>query len=97
MRAQDTNPIWLAQSKLHRRRYDECIELCTAALKANPLDQVTELCANRRELLLKCPCLAVWADALVTCICCSCKRHVLVPPGGLVPQVPSDHPEKLDR
>jgi len=37
----DVNPIWLAQSKLRRRCYDDCIELCTAALQRNPLDQVS--------------------------------------------------------
>eukprot|EP00775_Hariotina_reticulata_P012139 gene12139-12277_t len=35
----DVNPIWLAQSKLRRRCYDECVELCTTALQRNPLDQ----------------------------------------------------------
>jgi tetratricopeptide (TPR) repeat protein len=33
------NPIWLAQSKLRRRRFDEAIEICGAALAANPYDQ----------------------------------------------------------
>jgi hypothetical protein len=37
----DVHPIWLAQSKLRRRRYDECIQLCTAALQTNPLDQAS--------------------------------------------------------
>ncbi|WIA20159.1 hypothetical protein OEZ85_006009 [Tetradesmus obliquus] len=36
----DVHPIWLAQSKLRRRRYDECIQLCTDALQRNPVDQV---------------------------------------------------------
>lgn len=40
MVAEDINPLWLAQSRLRRRRYDDCIELCTAALQHNPLDQV---------------------------------------------------------
>lgn len=34
------HPLWLAQSKLRRRRYDEAINICTAALQHNPLDQV---------------------------------------------------------
>jgi hypothetical protein len=34
------NPIWLAQSKLRRRRFDECIEICSDVLQANPYDQV---------------------------------------------------------
>ncbi|GBF93790.1 hypothetical protein Rsub_06122 [Raphidocelis subcapitata] len=33
------NPIWLAQSKLRRRRFDEAIEICSAALAAKPYDQ----------------------------------------------------------
>ncbi|KAI8471721.1 MAG: TRP protein for flagellar function [Monoraphidium minutum] len=33
------NPIWLAQSKLRRRRFDECIALCTDVLQSNPYDQ----------------------------------------------------------
>jgi hypothetical protein len=37
----DVHPVWLAQSKLRRRRYDECIQLCTAALHTNPLDQAS--------------------------------------------------------
>lgn len=39
----DVNPIWLAQSKMRRRRYDECIDICTAALRKNSLDQVSRL------------------------------------------------------
>lgn len=34
------NPVWLAQSKLRRRRFDECIDICSAVLHANPYDQV---------------------------------------------------------
>jgi hypothetical protein len=33
------NPIWFAQSKLRRRRFDECIEICTDVLQRNPYDQ----------------------------------------------------------
>eukprot|EP01084_Bolivina_argentea_P085403 154351_1 len=31
--------LWLAQSKLRRRRFDECIEICTEILKKNPYDK----------------------------------------------------------
>jgi len=31
--------VWLAQSKLRRRKYDECIELCSDLLNKNPYDQ----------------------------------------------------------
>lgn len=41
MVAEDVNPLWLAQSRLRRRRYDDCIDLCSAALQKNPLDQVS--------------------------------------------------------
>jgi len=33
------NPVWLAQSRLRRRRFDDCIELCTQVLEERPLDQ----------------------------------------------------------
>lgn len=33
------NAVWLAQSKLRRRRFDECIEICSDALGRNPYDQ----------------------------------------------------------
>ena len=31
--------VWLAQSKLRRRKFDECIEVCTGMLEKNPYDQ----------------------------------------------------------
>jgi len=34
------DPVFLAQSKLRRRKYDECIEICTDLLARNPYDQV---------------------------------------------------------
>jgi tetratricopeptide repeat protein 8 len=33
------DPVWLAQSKLRRRKYDECIDICTRILDENPLDK----------------------------------------------------------
>lgn len=33
------NPLFYAQSKYRRRKYDECIEICTKLLSENPLDQ----------------------------------------------------------
>jgi len=33
------DPVWLAQSKLRRRKYDECIDICTKILAENPLDK----------------------------------------------------------
>jgi hypothetical protein len=35
------NLVWLAQSRLRRRKYDECIDLCTELLDKNPYDQVS--------------------------------------------------------
>ncbi len=34
------NLVWLAQSRLRRRRFDECIAICTSLLERNPFDQV---------------------------------------------------------
>lgn len=33
------DPVFLAQSKLHRRKFDECIAICTDILNENPYDQ----------------------------------------------------------
>lgn len=33
------NPIFLAQSRLRRRRFDDAIDICTDLLAKNPLDQ----------------------------------------------------------
>mmetsp|Transcript_10665 Transcript_10665/g.27340 ORF Transcript_10665/g.27340 Transcript_10665/m.27340 type:complete len:516 (-) Transcript_10665:127-1674(-) len=33
------NLVWLAQSRLRRRKYDECIDICTELLDKNPYDQ----------------------------------------------------------
>jgi hypothetical protein len=43
------NPIWLAQSKLRRRRFDECIEICSDVMQANPYDQVRILLPSSRR------------------------------------------------
>ncbi|KAG2451608.1 hypothetical protein HYH02_003389 [Chlamydomonas schloesseri] len=37
--ASQVNPVWLAQSRLRRRKFDECIEVCTGILDKNPYDQ----------------------------------------------------------
>ncbi|KAF8055912.1 Ttc8 [Scenedesmus sp. PABB004] len=36
----DAHPLWLAHSRLRRRRFDDAAALCGDALRANPLDQV---------------------------------------------------------
>merc|ERR1719486_569463 len=33
------DPLWLAQSKLRRRRFDDCIAICTDILVKNPYDK----------------------------------------------------------
>ncbi|KAF5838486.1 TRP protein for flagellar function [Dunaliella salina] len=33
------NSVWLAQSRFRRRRFDDCIEICTKNLEVNPYDQ----------------------------------------------------------
>jgi tetratricopeptide repeat protein 8 len=33
------DPVWLAQSKLGRRKFDECIDMCSEMLDKNPYDQ----------------------------------------------------------
>ena len=34
------HPVWLASNYLRRRKYDECIAICTDILAKNPYDQV---------------------------------------------------------
>ena len=33
------NPVWLAQSRLRRRKFDECLAICDPILEKNPYDQ----------------------------------------------------------
>lgn len=35
----EMNPIWLAHSRLRRRKFDDCIDVCTSVLNCNPYDQ----------------------------------------------------------
>ncbi|GFH19367.1 TPR_REGION domain-containing protein, partial [Haematococcus lacustris] len=35
----ELNPVWLAHSRFRRRRFDECIDICTKVLERNPYDQ----------------------------------------------------------
>jgi hypothetical protein len=35
------NPVWLASVKLRRRKYDDCIAICSGILEKNPYDQVS--------------------------------------------------------
>ena len=34
------DPVFLAKSKLRRRHFQECIDLCTELLRENPYDKV---------------------------------------------------------
>ena len=36
----EIDPVYLAASKLRKRQFDACIEICTRLLEENPLDQV---------------------------------------------------------
>ena len=77
------NPIWLAQSKLRRRRFDECIEICTDVLQANPYDQVGAGSTLREQAVKRA--LNSWGGITAPL------------PGGVVPQVPGPHAQELDR
>lgn len=37
----DVDPLWLAQSRLRRRKWDQCADLCSQLLIKNRYDQVT--------------------------------------------------------
>tara|TARA_B110000977_G_scaffold98970_1_gene130059 strand:+ start:14016 stop:14186 length:171 start_codon:yes stop_codon:yes gene_type:complete len=41
--SQGLHPVWLANNYLRRRKYDECIAICTDILAKNPYDQVQRL------------------------------------------------------
>ena len=34
------DPVWLAQSRLKRRKWEQCTDLCSKLLSKNPYDQV---------------------------------------------------------
>lgn len=83
--AANLNPIWLAQSRLRRRKFDECIEVCTAVLDKNPYDQVriagfTLVSHSRRANCLERPSLLL----------------LLLAPGRLVLESPCPDAQKLD-
>lgn len=42
------DPVFLAQSKLRRRKFDDAIEICTKLLADNPYDRVRAAAAARR-------------------------------------------------
>ena len=44
------DPVWHAMSKLRRRRFDDCIKLCSEVLEENPYDQVRPLIPKTRWL-----------------------------------------------
>ena len=43
MVAKGLDPLWAAQSLLRRRKYDECIDVCSQLLKVNPYDQACQV------------------------------------------------------
>ncbi len=68
------NPVWLAQSRLRRRKFDECLEICNPILDRNPYDQASlslDVRASQHRFscaqavwYLKCRCLTLknWID-----------------------------------
>lgn len=99
MVAEDVNPLWLAQSRLRRRRYDDCIGLCTAALQKNPLDQVwmpgydnSRDSATINLLLEPSNCeIAAEVFLLAILLVLGFPPTAVVPVGCMVPQVQSHH------
>ena len=41
------HPVWLASNYLRRRKYDECVAICTDILAKNPYDQVRATFTDR--------------------------------------------------
>ena len=41
------HPVWLASNYLRRRKYDECVAICTDILAKNPYDQVRATSTDR--------------------------------------------------
>ena len=37
------DPLYMANSLFRRRRYEDCVQVCTEILEANPYDQVQPL------------------------------------------------------
>lgn len=37
----EPNPVWLAQSRLRRRRFDDTLDTCSQLLERNPYDQAS--------------------------------------------------------
>jgi hypothetical protein len=90
------DPVYLALSKLRKRQFDACIEICTRLLAENPLDQVRS--TTRRYSLCLCAlaCVMLLSEAArgVACVAAAavCVGDVGVCPvvaaGRVVPQVP---------
>ena len=45
------DPVFLAKSKLRRRHFQECIDLCTELLRENPYDKVRSRISTLDSLL----------------------------------------------
>lgn len=43
------DPMFMAISYFRRRRFDDCIEVCSRMLQKNPYDQVRQLFARTRK------------------------------------------------
>ena len=75
------HPVWLASNYLRRRKYDECVAICTDILAKNPYDQVRATSTTVR----------------VPFSSPSDRPPRSPPPGRVVPEVPRADAEELDR
>lgn len=79
------HPVWLANNFLRRRKYDECVAICSDILAKNPYDQVR---------LFELP------DPKCRLACNPPSAPLTSPPppkGGVVLEVPRADAEELDR
>ena len=53
------DPVFLAQSRLRKRKFDDCIAICTQLLDENPLDQVRLPYSYCRRACLQLMCASV--------------------------------------
>ena len=49
--AKGVDPLWAAQALLRRRKYDDCIEVCSTLLTANPYDQARREQISRDSII----------------------------------------------
>ena len=93
------NPVWLANNYLRRRKYDECIAICTGLLEKNPYDQVRQgdetRCTVGRRPDDPTPTPATALRETDPTLPSSTSPRAMK--GGVVPQMPRADPQELDR